>query len=71
MKCGWGCGAQLTGRNMRAHFTICLNRCQPLTTGMTRENRMPSADTHRGAERCAAGLRAELAGRQMRAHFSR
>jgi hypothetical protein len=23
MKCGWGCGAQLTGRNMGAHFTIC------------------------------------------------
>jgi hypothetical protein len=26
MKCGWGCGAQLTGRNMRAHFTICAKR---------------------------------------------
>jgi len=26
MKCGWGCGAQLTGRNMRAHFTICPKR---------------------------------------------
>jgi hypothetical protein len=26
MKCGWGCGAQLTGRNMRAHFTICSKR---------------------------------------------
>ena len=23
MKCGWDCGAQLSGRNMRAHFTIC------------------------------------------------
>jgi hypothetical protein len=22
MRCGWGCGAQLTGRNMRAHFSI-------------------------------------------------
>src|SRR5580692_432547 len=22
MKCGWGCGAQFTGRNMRAHFTL-------------------------------------------------
>jgi hypothetical protein len=26
MKCGWGCGAQLTGRNMQAHFTICPKR---------------------------------------------
>jgi hypothetical protein len=26
MKCGWGCGAQLTGRNMRAHFTTCPKR---------------------------------------------
>jgi hypothetical protein len=26
MKCGWGCGAKLTGRNMRAHFTICPKR---------------------------------------------
>jgi hypothetical protein len=26
MKCGWGCGAQLTGRNMRAHFTIRAKR---------------------------------------------
>jgi len=26
MKCGWGCGAQLTGRKMRAHFTICPNQ---------------------------------------------
>jgi hypothetical protein len=26
MKCGWGCGAQLTGRYMRAHFTTCPKR---------------------------------------------
>src|SRR5580658_2832534 len=26
MKCGWGCGEQLTGRNMRVHFTICAMR---------------------------------------------
>jgi len=26
MKCGSGCGAQLMGRNMRAHFTICSKR---------------------------------------------
>ena len=26
MKCGWGFGAKLTGRNMRAHFTICAKR---------------------------------------------
>jgi hypothetical protein len=24
--CAWGCGAQLTGRNMRANFTICGKR---------------------------------------------
>jgi hypothetical protein len=26
MRCGWGCGAKLTTRNMRAHFTICAKR---------------------------------------------
>jgi hypothetical protein len=26
MKRDWGCGAELTGRNMRAHFTICAKR---------------------------------------------
>jgi hypothetical protein len=26
MLCGWGCGAQFTGRQMRAHFTICAKR---------------------------------------------
>jgi hypothetical protein len=26
MKCGWGCGGKLTGRDMRAHFTICPKR---------------------------------------------
>ena len=26
MPCGWGCGAKLTGIQMRAHFTICPNR---------------------------------------------
>jgi hypothetical protein len=29
MQCGWGCGD--TGRNMRAHFTICAKR--PAATG--------------------------------------
>jgi len=26
MRCGWDCGAQLTGRQVRAHFTICAKR---------------------------------------------
>jgi hypothetical protein len=26
MGCGWGCGAELTVINMRAHFTICEKR---------------------------------------------
>jgi hypothetical protein len=26
MKCGWGCGEQLIGRNMRAHFTTRAKR---------------------------------------------
>jgi hypothetical protein len=26
---GWGCGAQLTVRDMRAHFTICPKRPHP------------------------------------------
>jgi hypothetical protein len=26
MPCGWGCGAKLTAREMRAHFTACPKR---------------------------------------------
>ncbi len=26
MPCGWGCGAELTGQEMRPHFTRCPNR---------------------------------------------
>lgn len=26
MPCGWGCGAHLTARQMRGHFTGCANR---------------------------------------------
>jgi hypothetical protein len=26
MKYGWGCGTELTGINMRAHFTVCAKR---------------------------------------------
>lgn len=26
MPCGWGCGANLTAREIRTHFTICPKR---------------------------------------------
>src|SRR5437879_2754985 len=29
MTCGWGCGAELTGSQMRSHFTACPNRPLP------------------------------------------
>jgi hypothetical protein len=32
MPCSWGCGSQLTGRTLRAHFTICRSGQQVPTT---------------------------------------
>lgn len=29
MPCGWGCGASLSAREMRGHFTTCPNREKP------------------------------------------
>ncbi len=26
MPCGWGCGADLTAREMRSHFVLCAKR---------------------------------------------
>jgi hypothetical protein len=49
MKCGWGCGEQLTRRNMRAHFTICAKRLAGSgEVERRRGNRKASADARRG-----------------------
>ena len=32
MPCGWGCGARLTAREIRKHFTICPNKPRPVAT---------------------------------------
>jgi hypothetical protein len=59
MKCGWGCGAKLTGRNMRAHFTICPKR--PAASGEM-ERRRGTLKVERGhppgRECCAVGAQA-------------
>jgi len=39
MKCGWGCGVQLTGRNMRAHFTICAKRSAASDVALREDDR--------------------------------
>src|SRR5580700_3768568 len=46
MRCGWDCGAQLNGRNMLAHVTMCAKR--PVATlysgRIVPESRCPMAD---------------------------
>jgi hypothetical protein len=76
MKCGWGRGEQLTGRNMRAHFTICPNR-PAASEHVDRRARSPKVKlkvkraTYRGGDCCAAGAAAPGSQRaQMRARFS-
>jgi hypothetical protein len=43
MPCGWGCGAELTGQEMRPHFTRCPNR--PTVFDLERRH-SPLAPTH-------------------------
>jgi hypothetical protein len=51
-----GCGAQLTGRNMRAHFTICPERLAASDQVDRRvRNSNPSADDHRDGDCRAVG----------------
>jgi hypothetical protein len=40
MKCGWGCGAQLTGLNIRAHFTIFASLREAVSTDRRRRDEM-------------------------------
>lgn len=37
MPCGWGCGAQLTARSVREHFTNCPMRSTAETAAIIRE----------------------------------
>jgi hypothetical protein len=72
MPCGWGCGAQLTGRNMRAHFTICPKR--PAASG-DMERRRGTLKVKGGRPPsprmlCGCHCGTDLTGRNMRAHFT-
>jgi hypothetical protein len=53
MRCGWGCGAQLTGHQMRAHFTICAKRLAA-SDHMDRRGRNSSSS---GSERAPSSER--------------
>jgi hypothetical protein len=73
MKCGWGCGAQLTGRDMRAHFTIGPKR-QRRPPGDV-ERRRGTLKVKRGRPagprmKCGWGCGEQLTGRKMRVHFT-
>jgi hypothetical protein len=57
------CGAQLTGRNMRAHFTICPNRPVPPSTGTGEGGaRRLGPAAHRDRKCCVAGVAAPTSG---------
>jgi hypothetical protein len=60
MKCGWGCGEQLTGRNMRAHFCNMPEAAGKLRPRGTDEGetRKPSVGARRGRGRNAVGVAA-------------
>src|ERR1700692_4633972 len=56
MNCASARRAELTGRNMRAHFTTCPKRPAASDHVISRGGtRKPSADAHRGGECCADG----------------
>ena len=72
MKCGWGCGAQLTGRSMRVRFTICAKR--PAGSGDV-ERRRGTLKVKRGRPagplmKCGWGRGEQLTGPSMRTHFN-
>ena len=60
MKCGWGCGAQLTGRSIRAHCTICAKRPAASDLGDARED--PDSVNHAGATQPAQRGRSDETG---------
>jgi hypothetical protein len=69
MKCGWGSSAQLTGRNMRAYFTICPSRPAAFDREDRRgRTRRSSTDSHRAADAMRLALRRQTHG--IRAHFN-
>src|ERR1700693_5554650 len=55
MRCGWGCGAQLTGRNMRAHLTICAKRPAASDHVEPGGNAKAKRGRPQGGEYCAGG----------------
>jgi hypothetical protein len=65
MQCGWGYGSQLTGRQLRAHFT---RRGQP-PARRRRGNPMPSGDAGAGML-CGWRYGTVLTALQMLAHFT-
>jgi hypothetical protein len=70
---GWGCGAQLTGRNTRAHFTICAKR-PAASDNVERRRGTLKVKSGRPAGpqmKCGWGCGEQLTGRNMRAHFTR
>jgi hypothetical protein len=73
MKCGWGCGAQLTGRQMRAHFLICPKR-PAACDHVDRRGRNLNAKRGRPPGRrmlCGWRCGALLTASQMRIHFTK
>jgi hypothetical protein len=54
MKCGWGCDAQLTGGKIRAHFTICPKRGQPLSIGAAEGSSLKGKHGRSPGRKCSA-----------------
>jgi hypothetical protein len=72
MKCGWGCGAELTSHQMRAHFTTCPNR-PPASQQITRRGGILRVKRGRPPGRrmlCGWGCCAKLTASRMRRHFA-
>jgi hypothetical protein len=56
MKRGWGCGAERTGPQMRAHFTICPNRGRLDHVNRRGRNSKAKRDARLAGECSAAGV---------------
>ena len=54
VRCGWGCGAQLTASRMRLHFTVC-----PKRPRARKPRGRPSSKGVRGAARHRSGQRVD------------
>jgi hypothetical protein len=55
MKCGWGCGAEHTGRNMRPHFAICPSGRQAPAMRTAEGGLEPKRGRAPGGECCSVG----------------